>query len=293
MSATWNEFDADDRRSFRRVLLVSAAVHAVLLLLLALGPSFSTAPALPQAITVDLLAAPGPPPAARAAPKAEKARAPEPAAKVPPPPVAKAEPVPPPPAAKPEPVPPPPPPPKAAKLLPKEAVKAPEAAKPAPPPPKPAPAAEKAKPAPARPAPPPAKQANIDDVLAQLRADAGEAAPVPVQQAAVEPLDIAGTGGGGGSVQVSPEVMAWLKSARIHVRRSWVLAPGFRLEPLASQVRVNLDASGNVVGEPVIVKRSGNPWYDESVLRAIQKASPLPPPPRAGEWDFLFQPEES
>ena len=288
MNATWNEFDDDDRRSFRRVLLVSAAIHAVLLLVLAVGPSFSSPPAMPQVITVDLLAAPGPPPAAKAAPKPAqaKARAPEPAAPLPPPPAAKAEPVPPPPAAKAEPAPPPPP--KAAKLLPKEAAKAPEAVKPAPPPPKPAPPA-----APAKPAPPPAKQANIDDVLAQMRAAAGEAAPEPIEQAAVQPLDIAGTGGGGGGVQVSPEIMAWLKSARIHVRRSWVLAPGFRLEPLAAQVRVNLDAAGNVVGEPAIVKRSGNPWYDESVLRAIQKASPLPAPPRAGAWDFLFQPEES
>lgn len=291
MNATWGEFDDDDRRSFRRVLLVSVAAHAVLLLLVAIGPRFSSTPAVPQAITVDLLAPPGPPPAAKAAPKPAKAKAParEPAAPIPPPPAAKAEPVPPPPTPKANPAPPPPP--TEAKLLPKEAAKAPEAVKPPPAVAKVAPAPPQA--APAKPAPPPARQASIDDVLAQMRADAGEAAPEPVEEAALQESDLAGTGGGGGSVQVSPEVMAWLKSARIHVRRSWVLAPGFRLEPLAAQVRVNLDATGNVVGEPAIVKRSGNPWYDESVLRAIQKASPLPAPPRAGEWDFLFQPEES
>jgi TonB family protein len=131
--------------------------------------------------------------------------------------------------------------------------------------------------------------------MSQLRAEAGEAAPAPapVEDARLQPSDLSGTGGGGGSVRVSPEVMAWLKSARIHVRKSWVLAPGFRLEALATQVRVELDAAGNVVGEPAIVRRSGNPWYDDSVLRAIQKASPLPAPPKAGVWDFLFQPEES
>ncbi|MCC6641249.1 MAG: TonB C-terminal domain-containing protein [Deltaproteobacteria bacterium] len=286
MSATW-DVDEAERRIFRRVLLASLLAHVALLLVLALSPSFSHTPELPAAITVDLLAAPGAPPAAKAAPAA---KAPKPA---PAPPAAKPEPVPPPPRAEPAPpaVPPPvakptpPPPPKAETVLPKEAAKAPEQVKPAPAPAKPAPPQPAAKPA------PPQRQASIDDVLSQLRAEAGETEPI--EQAALEPADVSGTGGGGGSVRVSPEVMAWLKSARIHVRKSWVLAPGFRLEPLATQVRVNLDAAGNVVGEPAIVRKSGNPWYDESVLRAIQKASPLPAPPRAGEWDFLFQPEES
>jgi TonB family protein len=303
MSATY-DIEEEERGRFRRFLIASAAVHFVLLLLLALGPQCSSTPQLPAAITVDLLAAPGPPPAPRAsasAPKAAKpAPVPAPPAPTPPPPVAKPEPVPPPPASPPpvaKPAPPPPPP-TAEKVLPKESAKAPEQAKPAPAPAKPAPAPP---PPAAKPAPPqasakpaaPQKQANIDDVLSQLRAEAGESAPAPVDEARLAPADVSGTGAGGGSVKVSPEVMAWLKSARIHVRRSWVLSPGFRLEPLATQIRVNLDAAGNVVGEPVIMRKSGNPWYDESVLRAIQKASPLPAPPKAGEWDFLFQPEES
>jgi TonB family protein len=84
-----------------------------------------------------------------------------------------------------------------------------------------------------------------------------------------------------------------MRDARIHVRRSWVLAPGFRTEDLTTELRVRLDAGGNVIGEPEITRRSGNPWYDDSVVRAIQKASPLPAPPEAGEWPFIFQPEET
>ena len=287
MSATY-DVDEDDRRRFRRFLLISLGVHAALLLFLAVGSFFSSPPQIPAAITVDLLARPGPAPAAK---PAAKAPAPTPAPPAPPTPPAAKEPpapVPPPPVAKPEPVPPPPPV-KQATVLPKEAMKAPEKVKLAPEPPKVAPAP----PQPAAKPPPPQKQASIDDVMSKLRAEAGETAPMPVEEQAAAVDERTGTGANGGAVQVSPEVMAWLKSARIHVRKSWVLAPGFRLEPLATQVRVNLDGAGNVVGEPVIVRRSGNPWYDESVLRAIQKASPLPAPPRAGEWDFLFQPEES
>jgi TonB family protein len=58
-------------------------------------------------------------------------------------------------------------------------------------------------------------------------------------------------------------------------------------------VTVRLDAGGRVVGPPRVTQRSGNPWYDESVVRAIQKASPLPPPPEAGEWPFEFTPPGS
>jgi colicin import membrane protein len=57
-------------------------------------------------------------------------------------------------------------------------------------------------------------------------------------------------------------------------------------------VQVRLDPQGNVVGEPRITRRSGNPWYDDSVVRAIEKSSPLPPPPEAGEWPFVFRPED-
>jgi TonB family protein len=69
--------------------------------------------------------------------------------------------------------------------------------------------------------------------------------------------------------------------------------PGFRTQALETHVVVRLDSSGTVMGTPRIARRSGNPWYDEGVVRGIQKASPLPPPPEAGDWDFVFVPEDS
>ena len=91
---------------------------------------------------------------------------------------------------------------------------------------------------------------------------------------------------------MSAEVAAWLRAARLAVRQAWVLPAGFRREPLETQVEVELDAQGKVLSEPRVVRRSGNPWYDESVVRAIQKASPLPAPPEAGTWPFVFKPED-
>jgi TonB family protein len=137
---------------------------------------------------------------------------------------------------------------------------------------------------------------DYSDVLAQLRADAGESAEPPPATpppttTAMEPAP-AGSGSGVGR-PVSPEVAAWVKKAKIHVRRSWVLPPAFRTQALEAHVLVDLDAGGNVIGVPEVVRRSGNPWYDEGVVRAIEKASPLPPPPAADEWAFVFVPGDS
>jgi TonB family protein len=88
-------------------------------------------------------------------------------------------------------------------------------------------------------------------------------------------------------------VADWIRRAKLHVQRSWVLAPGFRMEPLETHVEVDLDASGRLRGEPRITRRSGNPWYDEGVVRGIQKASPLPAPPESGKWSFVFYPQDA
>ena len=145
------------------------------------------------------------------------------------------------------------------------------------------------KPPPVQPKPKPEQQ--YEDVLAQLRAESGEDAP-PTEIAEAAPAVI-GSPGSPTGVAISPEVAAWLKRAKIHVRKHWVVPPGFRTQFLEARVEVDLDASGGVRGTPRLSRRSGNPWYDEGVIRAIQKSSPLPPPPEAGKWNFVFMPEDS
>ncbi len=149
----------------------------------------------------------------------------------------------------------------------------------------------KAKPAP-KPQPvvaPPPEQ-GLDDVLAQLRAESGENLEPTVVAAAPMSTGPAGIPTG---VPISPEVAGWLKRAKIHVRRNWVLQPGFKTQFLEAEIRVDLGPNGDVRGVPAITRRSGNPWYDEGVVRAIQKSSPLPAPPEAGKWTFVFMPEDS
>ncbi len=137
----------------------------------------------------------------------------------------------------------------------------------------------------------PAPAEKLEDVLAQFRAESGEDAP-PTEIAKAAPTAI-GPPGSPDGVAISPEVAAWIKRTKIHVKKNWILGAGFRTQPIEAHVAVNLDASGAVLGKPRITRRSGNPWYDEGVVRAIQKSSPLPAPPEAGKWNFVFLPEDS
>ena len=280
---------------------------------------------LPGVITVDLVAMAAPAAAGKPAPLPKPVRpkplppAPEPAAAKPVPPAPPIAEAPKPPPPKPEPPkPPPPPPPRNETVIPKTPQREPEKpkakAEPEPepkprtepkPPPKEVAKVEAPKPPPPKPPPPkppPAKpQESYDDVLADLRAERGESRPDrverPTRSASAEKPGAGGTSTtpaarASGTATVAPEVASWLRAARLHVRQAWVLPAGLRREPLETQVEVALDAQGNVLSEPKVTRRSGNPWYDESVVRAVQKASPLPPPPEPGIWPFVFRPEE-
>jgi TonB family protein len=233
----------------------SVAAHFFLLGLAVVSPRFGSTHIDPsQVVSVDLVSMPGPP-----------------RTSAPPPPKAKVEPAPAP-AEKP----PPPAPPKPKEVvLPKNPEREPS----------------KPQPKPKEPEPDPDK--NLDDLLADFRKEAGETAPAETPPAPQDTAAAPGPSAAGGSIAVSPELLAWIRKAKAHVRGAWVVPPGFRTEALQTHVVVELDASGAVVSEPRITRRSGNPWYDEGVVRAIQKASPLPPPPSAGEWDFVFLPEDA
>jgi TonB family protein len=55
---------------------------------------------------------------------------------------------------------------------------------------------------------------------------------------------------------------------------------------------IDVAADGRVLGRPELVASSGNPFYDDNAVRALIRASPLPPPPKAGRQTLVFTPEE-
>ena len=247
------DLEAARRREFRRTVVLSGLLHVG-----AVGLSLALpAPAAVRpagVITVDLVAAPP----SVAPPRAAPAPTPAPAAQ---------------PKSKPKPKP-------KQKVLPKDPTE--RSTKPKPKPAK--------KPTPRREEvfldPEPKQEKSLDELMAEMRG--GEPTPEPVQTATA-PAPSPGSGPGKPD---SPAVAAWKRRTKAHVQRSWVVESGFRMQALETEVLVDLDAAGNVRGTE-IVRRSGNPWYDEGVVRGITKASPLPAPPEPGEWPFVFTPEDS
>jgi colicin import membrane protein len=98
-----------------------------------------------------------------------------------------------------------------------------------------------------------------------------------------------GAGGGGaqGSVRLSPELSDYFRRLEESVRNSWVLPAALVRDAgkLVVELRIVIEKDGRVSAQR-IERGSGNSYFDDSVLRAIRKASPLPVPPeqlRGGE----------
>ena len=70
------------------------------------------------------------------------------------------------------------------------------------------------------------------------------------------------------------------------VRESWIVA---QQKPGASAVvRFGILPSGDIVA--IELARGSGDWvFDESVIRAVKKADPLPPPPEAYRHEFTRQ----
>ncbi len=102
-------------------------------------------------------------------------------------------------------------------------------------------------------------------------------APPPVRSAA----RVAASGGGGaqGTVRLSPELRDYFRRLEEIVRNCWI-PPGHVLDPakLVVELRIVIEKNGRV-SEARIEKGSRNAYFDDSVLRAIRKASLLPVPP--------------
>jgi colicin import membrane protein len=97
----------------------------------------------------------------------------------------------------------------------------------------------------------------------------------------------AGMPGASGTTRASPEILAYARALDEKVRANWTVPELTRKEAgkMMVQVRITIEKDGRV-SNVRMEKVSGNSYFDDSVRRAIQKASPLPIPPeqlRGGE----------
>ena len=86
---------------------------------------------------------------------------------------------------------------------------------------------------------------------------------------------LGGKGMGGGTL-ASIEFIAYRNSLENHIKQGWRWMEGGKR--LRAQVIMQISPSG-VIDDAKVVGSSGNSYFDDSVLRAVQKASPVPVPP--------------
>ena len=93
----------------------------------------------------------------------------------------------------------------------------------------------------------------------------------------------AGTAGGGKGVVKGVEFLAYRNELLSRIKDGWAWF-GKRMD-LEVTVGFGVRADGEIFGLKLL-KGSGDASYDESVVRAVLRASPLPPPPASYARDF-------
>ncbi len=140
------------------------------------------------------------------------------------------------------------------------------------------------------------KPLEYDDALAALREELGEQTPVPeapaVAEEVVEVAKVENSESARPGAESDPVILAWRLATRRHLRKVWVVPPEFLEQALSTDVIVTLAGTGDVLGAPAVARSSGNPYWDDNIVRALVRASPLPPPPEPGDWPFRFTPRE-
>lgn len=153
-----------------------------------------------------------------------------------------------------------------------------------------------------------ADTASLDSVRGRLLQSAvdrakirAEAKPQPVKGETInsgpgegEGAAALGAGGRGGGVVKGMEFIIYQNRMLSTIKNNWVWV-GQRGN-LKVIVHFSIRENGEITGLK-IMQPSGNPSYDESVLRAVQKSSPLPAPPENFRKDFsdvelAFRPED-
>ncbi|MEX2198563.1 MAG: energy transducer TonB [Burkholderiales bacterium] len=249
-------FEAPREHFFGPAAMLALAVHVLLAAALMLGVHWQSS--APEVVTVELWQ----PPAPVARPEPPKVEAPKPA--------------PPPPPAKPEP----------RIEKPDIAVKAPPKPKPKPKPePKPVP-----KPAPvAKPEPAPPDETHAKQLIAQaLEREEQRHAADRERQALKDQLAREAQSAKDRALQT------WVDKIRAKIRGNVVLPPDIQGNPEALVLVTQLP-TGEVL-EVKLVISSGHTAYDDAVLRAILKSSPLPKPDTAGMFqralELKFRPKD-
>jgi colicin import membrane protein len=109
---------------------------------------------------------------------------------------------------------------------------------------------------------------------------AAPSSTTPAVQAKNEPA------GEGPKIQLNLSDQGDVDAIRKHIEQYWLKPQGVMTDQLEVVIEVDLDNTGNLTDAKILTS-SGNSAFDESVMRAIRRAQPIPVP--EGKYDKFKQ----
>ncbi len=120
---------------------------------------------------------------------------------------------------------------------------------------------------------------------AKPRKEAAAQGTGPLEARALQPGAGMGVGPGTGSagIQKDAEFLLYYRTVQAKIKNAWTFSGG--RSDLETQVRFAIEADGALTGVK-ITRGSGDPAFDDSVIRAIRRAAPFAPPPEKQRTAF-------
>jgi TonB family protein len=92
-----------------------------------------------------------------------------------------------------------------------------------------------------------------------------------------------GTGKGSVGIQQDPQFLLYYQTVQDRIKKAWNYVGGSG--DLATSVTFAIGPDGNLTGVK-LTQSSRDPAFDDSVIRAIRRAAPFPPPPEKYRPEF-------
>lgn len=128
------------------------------------------------------------------------------------------------------------------------------------------------------------RRREMAEMLAQEKSDREAAEKAAADAAAKAAADAAAKGAADRAA--ASELSLWGAKVKARVTSFWLLPP--TVQPgLTAIVSVSVNQNGELTAPPRIISSSGNAVFDDTLLRAIQKSSPLPALPSENAYRFM------
>lgn len=141
-----------------------------------------------------------------------------------------------------------------------------------------------------------AREKETGGRLSELRKELGSRAEPKAGPAAPSAADAksavktakgpAGSGATTGAGSLKARYPAYYSIIHDRVQENWIYPDGFEYKKVSVIVSIKIDRSGKLL-ELLLEESSGNKRFDDSLMNAVQKASPFPPLPHEFEGKYL------